>query len=122
MGYHPINLFFRFILEVCAFISVGIWGFNHTDGLLKFVFGFGIPILLATIWGVFAVPNDKSRSGKAPVPTPGLIRLLIELGIFAIATWALYDLEKNKLCIVFGVAIILHYIVSYDRITWLLSK
>jgi hypothetical protein len=68
------------------------------------------------------VPNEKSRSGRALVPTPGLIRLPIELGIFAIATWALYDLEKNKLCVIFGAVIILHYILSYDRIAWLLSK
>jgi hypothetical protein len=87
MGYHPLNLAFRFILELCALIAVGFWGWNQTDSPLKFFLAIGFPIILAFIWGVFAVPNDKSRSGKAPIPTPGLIRLPLELIIFAIATW-----------------------------------
>ena len=122
MGYHPLNLLFRFILEVCAFISVGIWGFNQTDGILKFVLAFGFPIILATIWGVFAVPNDKSRSGNAPIPTPGFIRLILELGIFTIAVWSLFSLGYHTFSFAFGAAVTIHYAISYDRIAWLLSK
>ncbi|MDG1528675.1 MAG: YrdB family protein [Polaribacter sp.] len=122
MGFHPINLVFRFILEVCAFISAGLWSFNQTDGLLKFLFGFGFPIFLAIIWGVFTVPNDKSRSGNAPIPTNGIIRLAIELGIFAMATWSLYSLGYNNLYLIFGIAVVIHYVLSYDRISWLISK
>ena len=122
MGYHPINLVLRFILEVCAFISVGVWGWNQTDGLLKFVLGFGFPFLLACIWGIFAVPNDKSRSGKAPIPTPGFIRLIIELGIFALATWSLYSLGYDKFYLIYGVVVLIHYALSYDRVVWLLAK
>ncbi len=122
MGYHPLNLVLRFILEVCALIAVGFWGLNQTENSLKFVLAICLPIILAVIWGVFAVPNDKSRSGKAPVPTPGILRLALELGIFVFATWCLYNLGYYQLYIVFGVVIAIHYILSYDRIAWLLSK
>lgn len=122
MGYHPLNLVFRFILELCAFISVGVWGFNQTDGLLKFVLTFGFPMMLATIWGVFAVPNDKSRSGNAPIPTPGFIRLILELGIFAMAAWSLFSLGQTTFSYTFGIAVVIHYALSYDRIAWLMSK
>jgi len=122
MGYHPLNLVLRFILVVCALMAVGFWGLNQTDNSLKFVLAIGLPIILAVIWGVFAVPNDKSRSGKAPVPTPGILRLALELVIFVFATWCLYSLGYHQLYIVFGVVIAIHYILSYDRIAWLLSK
>ena len=122
MGSHPINLAVRFILELCSLASVGIWGWRQTDEWLKFVFAFGFPIILATIWGVFAVPNDPSRSGNAPIPTAGFTRLIIELAIFVIAIWSLYNMEFINLSIVFGAVVLIHYIFSYDRIAWLLSQ
>jgi hypothetical protein len=105
-----------------ALISVGIWGWHQSDGWLQFVLAIGIPCILSIIWGVFAVPNDPSRSGSAPIITPGIIRLILELGFFAFATWALYDLDLNQTSFILGVIVALHYIVSYDRIIWLISQ
>lgn len=122
MGTHPINLAVRFLLEICALISVGMWGWKQSDGLTKFILAIGMPLVLAIIWGVFAVPNDPSRSGSAPIATPGLIRIFIELGIFGVAIWSLYDIEFQKLCLIFGIAVIAHYVLSYDRILWLIKN
>lgn len=122
MGSHPINLIIRFLLEVAALISAGMWGWRQSDGWLRFVLAIGIPIVLATIWGTFAVPDDPSRSGVAPVVTPGFVRLLIELSFFAFATWALYDMGMTRYSLVLGIIVLLHYAVSYDRISWLLSQ
>ena len=122
MGSHPINLIIRFLLEIAALVSVGVWGWNQSDGWVRFLLGFGIPIILATLWGVFAVPNDPSRSGKAPVVTPGFIRLLIELGLFAFAIWSLYDGGLEYMSWALGIIVVLHYIISYDRVRWLMSR
>ena len=122
MGSHPVNLAVRFLLEMSGFVSLGIWGWKQSDGWLRFVLAIGIPIIFATIWGSFAVPDDPSRSGKAPIVTPGIIRLLIEIGIFACATWSLYDVGFNKVSLVFGIIVVLHYMISYDRIKWLISQ
>jgi hypothetical protein len=122
MGSHPINLVFRFLLEVCVLVAVGFWGWYQGDGWLRFIFGFGLPILFAAIWGTFNVPNDPSRSGKAPIVTRGFIRLALELTIFALATWALYDVGSTKMSLTFGALVAVHYALSYDRIKWLLSK
>lgn len=122
MGSHPINLAVRLLLEIVALLSVGMWGWKQNDGWLRFVLAFGIPILLAAIWGTFAVPDDPSRSGEAPIVTPGVIRLGIELCFFAFAAWAIYDMKFNKLSLVFGVVVAVHYLLSYDRITWLISQ
>ena len=121
MGSHPINLLIRFLLEIIALMSVGMWGWRQSDGWLRFVLAIGIPIILAVIWGTFAVPGDPSRSGAAPIVTPGVIRLAIELGFFALATWSLYDMGLIKLSLAFGTFVVLHYVASYDRIKWLIS-
>ncbi|EAQ99690.1 YrdB family protein [Maribacter sp. HTCC2170] len=121
MGSHPINLIFRFILELCALTAIGIWGWHQSHGLLRFVLAISIPIIFAAIWGVFAVPDDPSRSRTAPVIVSGIVRLTIELGIFTIAIWALQDACFIKLSWIFGIIVALHYFISYDRIAWLIK-
>ena len=122
MGSHPINLFFRFILELCALTAIGIWSWKQSDGLLRFFLSIGIPIIIAAIWGVFAVPEDPSRSGSAPVVVSGIVRLLIELAIFAFAIWSLYNIGSVRLSRILGIAVLLHYFLSYDRINWLITQ
>ena len=120
MGSHPINLIVRFLLEITALFSFGIWGWKQSDGLLRFVLAIGIPIIFATIWGTFAVPDDPSRSGSAPVAVPGILRLAIELVFFALAAWTVYDLGYIGFSLIIGIVIAIHYIISYDRIMWLI--
>jgi hypothetical protein len=103
-------------------MSAGIWGWKYSDGWLRYVLAIGIPIVLAIIWGTFAVPNDPSRSGSAPIVTPGVIRLIIEFCIFAFATWSLHDMGLNKTSLTFGIIVVVHYIISYDRVIWLMSQ
>lgn len=122
MGSHPVNLALRFILELAAVTATGMWGYRQSDNWFRFVLTIGIPLLLAAIWGTFAVPGDPSRSGAAPVVTPGIIRLIIELAFFGFATWALYNICFTRAAIAMGVVVLLHYLVSYDRILWLLSN
>lgn len=122
MGSHPLNLGLRFLLEITALVVSGMWGWKQQEGELKYLLALGIPILLAAIWGTFAVPEDPSRSGAAPVVTPGIIRLIIELGIFGFATWAMFQLSWSKVWWIFGSIVVLHYLISYDRIIWLIGK
>ncbi|MFT4523679.1 MAG: hypothetical protein ACI8ZN_002634 [Bacteroidia bacterium] len=122
MGSNPINLALRFLLELVALTSAGVWGWKHGNGWWKYALAFGIPVLMAVLWATFAVPNDPSRSGAAPIPTNGIIRLILELIFFAFATWVLFDTEHEILAKVFGIITIVHYLVSYDRIQWLISN
>ncbi len=122
MGTHPANLFLRFMLEFMALVSIAIWGWNQAEGWFGLLLAIGLPITLALVWGIFAVPDDPSRSGSAPVPTNGLIRLLIELGFFGFAIWALKDMGWTRTSLVFGIIVLCHYLISYDRILWLLSR
>jgi hypothetical protein len=81
----------------------------------------GIPLAVAIVWGTFAVPDDPSRSGRAPIPVRGVVRLVLELAIFSAATCAL-STDARTLGIVFGVCVLVHYALSYDRIGWLLRR
>lgn len=122
MGSHPINLMVRFLLELAALSVTGVWGWKLSDGWIRFGLALGIPIIIAVVWGTFAVPNDPSRSGSAPIVVPGIVRLAIELSIFAFATWALHELGYIRFSWIFGTLVVLHYIFSYDRVRWLLSQ
>lgn len=122
MGSHPINLAVRFLLEISALLAIGFWGWKQSDGVLRFVLAFGLPVIAAILWGAFAVPDDPSRSGRAPVPVPGVLRLLLELGIFTFATWALYDSGATRLSWILGIVVLIHYALSYDRLWWLIRQ
>ncbi len=122
MGSHPINLALRFLLELAALFSAGMWGWNQSNEWPKYFLALGIPVILAAMWGIFAVPGDPSRSGSAPIITPGIVRLCLELTIFGFATWSLYDLGWNRVGLILGIVVVLHYAASYDRLMWLLNK
>jgi len=122
MSKHPVNLAIRFVLEVVAIISFGIWGIKLLDSWVSYLLAITLPLIFAMLWGVFAVPNDPSRSGKTVVATHGLIRLILELVLFGVAAWMLFDLDFQKLGWIFSTAILIHYATSYDRIAWLLKQ
>jgi hypothetical protein len=122
MSSHPVNLTGRFLLELCALASAGYWGWTRSTGPLRFLFALGVPVLLALVWGIFAVPDDRSRSGRAPVPIPGVARLVLELAVFAFAAWALYVAGRPALALILVTLVAAHYAVSYDRIAWLLKQ
>lgn len=122
MGSNPINLAVRFILELMALFLLGLRGWTVGEGLIRYVWMITLPIGAAALWGIFRVPGDPSSSGKAPVRVPGWIRLILELTIFAAATLTLSALDKPNLGIAFGVIVGLHYLLSWDRILWLLRS
>ena len=122
MGSHPINLAVRFLLEIFALLSMGFWGWKQSHSGWRIVIAVGVPMSAAALWGTLAVPDDPSRSGLAPVAIPGALRLALELAFFGFATWALDQAGAAKLSMWLGVAVVSHYVASYDRILWLLKQ
>ena len=122
MASNPINLALRLILEIAALFSLGYWGWTQHDGLWRFVWSIGLVVLAAVVWGTFAVLEDPSRSGKAPVPVPGAVRLVIELAFFAAGTLAFFAVGRPLWGLALGILTVIHYALSYDRIIWLLKS
>jgi len=122
MDVNTINLAVRFILEMSGLIALGLWGWDKGEGISKFIFALGVPLIAATIWGVFAVVDDPSRSGNAPIIVPGIIRLIIELSFFGLVIWTLFIMHHSMLGWLFGITVVIHYLVSYERVSWLLQQ
>lgn len=122
MGSHPINLALRFLLELAAWGSMAYWGRTQGNDWLRVFLPVGIFFFAIGVWGTFAVPNDPSRSGKAPVPVPGIVRLLLELATFGLGIAALFDMGYTTLGTIFAALTVIHYLASYDRVGWLLKQ
>ncbi|OGO39628.1 MAG: hypothetical protein A2W35_09190 [Chloroflexi bacterium RBG_16_57_11] len=116
MASNPINLAFRFILELAALVAMGYWGWNTGEGWTRWFLMLGVPLIAAALWGVFRVDNDP---GRAPVRVPGILRLVLELAYFAFAVWALNDAGATTASWILGIAVLVHYLISYDRVLWL---
>lgn len=119
---HPLNLALRFALELAMLASLGVWGRARFDGALGWVAAIGVPLLAATLWGVFAVPGDPSRGQDGVVAVPGVVRLALELGLFALAVLALRDTQRVGLAFALAALVALHYALSLARIRFLLAR
>lgn len=119
---NTVNLALRFLLELSALTAFAMWTWSISDGVWRIVYSVLVIAILAAIWSTLAVPDDPCRSGGAPVPVPGSVRLLLELLILGGASVAFY---KSGLPLVGGLPVALvalHYALSADRIGWLLQQ
>ncbi len=119
MSKNPLNLALRFALELAALVAVGAWSWSQHDGIARVLLGIGLPVLMAALWGIFRVDGDPK---DAPVRVPGWVRLLLEAAYFSVAVLALYAGGRPDLAVAFGLILVLHYAVSYDRVVWLLKN
>jgi hypothetical protein len=119
---HPANLILRSFLEFVGLLVIGQWGWRLYEGGLRFVFGLGLPVLLAVLWATLTVPADPSLSGKVLVQVPGRLRLAFELLFFLFALWTLFSSGQTAFGLAFGIGILLHYFWSMDWIVWLLRN
>lgn len=122
MGFHPLNLGLRFLLELAALFALGVWGRSLNAGFLGYMWMVLFPLLAATVWATFRAPEDRSASGRAPVAVPGWVRLLLEAAFFTWSAWGLSQAGYSTQAAVLAGITLLHYALSYDRIAWLLRQ
>jgi len=112
MNTHPVNLALRFLLELVMLAVLAFWGYLRFRGWQGTAAAIAFPLVAATLWGFFRIPNDPK---PAPVAIPGPLRLLLEWALFSWATWALEDLGYDWGAWLLGGVLVAHYLVSYDR-------
>lgn len=120
MKNHFGNQSLRFILEIFSLVVLGVWGWRQGEGAARYLLGPGIPLAAAAIRWIFAVPGDSGRSGSALVPIPGILRLLLELAIFAVTVGVLLDLGAPASATLLAAAVLVHSALARGRIRWLL--
>jgi hypothetical protein len=121
LGFHPVNLALRFVLEITALTAIAVGGYATSSGAWAWILAITLPLVAAVVWGTFNVPGDRSRSGEAPVSVSGGVRLIIELGVFALAV-VLVSFVAPFVALLLGIAVAIHYLLSLDRIRWLLRN
>ena len=110
----------RFGLEVASLIALGKWGRHAAgSGILSWMAAVAAPCIAAALWTTFAVPNDPSRSGRAPVAVPGWARLALEGLVFGGGAWALAALQSWTWCALDVLGLIVHHAFTTARLSWL---
>jgi hypothetical protein len=95
-----LNLLVRFLLELCMLAAVGYWGFKtHSDWAMKIIFGIGLPILIAVLWGLFIAP-------RATYPLTGISYLVVELILLGSGALALFASGKPALGWVYTIIVV----------------
>ncbi|MER8957573.1 YrdB family protein [Mesorhizobium sp. M0701] len=116
------NLTLRFLLELAALLGLGMAGWSLSAGMWRLILAVALPFVAAALWGVFAVPNDPSRSGRAPVPVPGGLRLVLELVILFGGAAGFHLAGYTTAGIAVALLIAVSYAFSLDRLGWLLRQ
>ena len=112
----------RFVLEILALVYIGWWGSLLAPGWWGIFTAIGILAVVMLVWGVFNVPGDPSRSGKAPVVVSGKVRLFIEAIVFLAATYAILVISGWLFASLYLIVVIAHYIHTKGRVKWILKK
>ena len=83
----------RFLCEVFAIVTLGIWGFVAFPFWLNIVVGIGAPVLAIVLWGLFRAP-------KAVLAVDPFVKAIVEIVVMGTAAFAWADMHQ---WIVFGV-------------------
>ena len=121
MSQNPINLAVRFLLEIAGLVGLFRLGLWIADGPLAAVLALAFSIGAATAWGLFNVPGDRSRSGRAPVQVPGAVRLLVELLVLGDGAVGWFLAGPTWFAWTYTIVLGTHYLLSWDRVGWLLG-
>jgi hypothetical protein len=116
---NPLNLALRLLLELAAIVGLFRLGVTLVQGGWGLVLAIALSMTAMTAWGVFNVPGDPSRSGRAPVPVPGRVRLLVETAVLGIGAIVWTMSGPSWFAWAFGVSLVVHYSLSWDRVRWL---
>ncbi|WP_244255836.1 YrdB family protein [Rathayibacter sp. VKM Ac-2760] len=98
----------RFVLELFAFVSLGLWGFLSWDLPWSIVLGIGAPVLAILLWALFLSP-------RAVFAIDVYGRSLIELLVMGAAALAWLGLGQPVVAIVFGVVAVVSGVIAGRR-------
>lgn len=119
---HPANLALRFFLEIAALGGFGVLAWTSATGAWRVLAVIIVICSVMAVWGVFAVPGDPSRSGNAPIPVSGLIRLGLECAILFGGALSLYWSGFGLAGAGLSLLIVAHYALSGERLAWLVQQ
>jgi hypothetical protein len=99
-------------------------GWNLGTGITRWIFALVLGLGSVLVWGFFRTPGmpPVRQDGKAHIiPTPGPVRLVIELGLFLLAGIGLWWTGYRWAAETLWTFAALLYMLSFARIRWLLA-
>jgi Protein of unknown function (DUF2568) len=102
----PANDVFRFLLEMAMLVGLAFAGFSLADGALGWVLGLGLPLLAATLWGMFMAPRSDRR-----VADPA--QLAIEVLLFGGAAALLLAAGEAAFGVALGALAAIHLALTF---------
>ncbi len=96
------NLALRFLLELCALVALGYWGFKTGSGTItKLALGVGVPLLAAAVWGAALSPRRS-------VPLSDRLAFILSLVVLGLSAVAVGAAGQATLAVVFAVLTIVN--------------
>ncbi len=112
----------RFLIEIAALVCWGWIGWEIAPGGWRWAAAIVLPLIGAIVWATFRAPGDHSAGGGAPVAVPGIVRLLIELGVLGGAAVTVALVGHPIVGLVLGAAIVVHHAATVPRLRWLVTS
>lgn len=103
-----INDLVRFVLELFAVVSLGIWGFVAWPFAWNILVGLAAPALAILLWALF-------RSPKAVFRIDPFGKALIEIVVMTAAAFAWWDLGQPIVAVAFAVIALISGILNGRR-------
>ena len=119
---HPANLALRFLLELAALAGFVVLAWSWASGVWRYLVAAALVVVIGLLWTTFAVPDDPSRSGHAPVPVSGTVRLILELLLLLGGAFALFLAGHGWMAFLLAALIAVHYGFSIERLAWLFEQ
>ncbi|WP_223693730.1 DUF2568 domain-containing protein [Leifsonia poae] len=99
------NSVLRFLLELAALASLGVWGYQATSILAaQLLLAIAAPLAAAVLWGAFIAP-------RAPIVLPAAGRTALEVVVFGSATLALVALGEPVLATVLAALAVVNIVL-----------
>ncbi|MGO4534537.1 YrdB family protein [Leifsonia sp. 2MCAF36] len=98
----------RFVLELFAIVSLGLWGFLAWPLPWNIVVGIGAPAIAILLWALF-------RSPRAVLHVDPFVKAVVEVVVFGSAAFAWWSLGQPIVAIVFAVIATVSGIINGRR-------
>lgn len=112
---------FMFLLEIAMWASFAWIGWQSGSGASRWLFAFAFAAAAILIWGIFRTPGMPPAGKPGVFPTPGPVRLVLEVGLFLLAGYGLWVTGYRWIAETLWTFAVLIYVLSFSRIRWLLD-
>ncbi|MEZ4529414.1 MAG: YrdB family protein [Thermomicrobiales bacterium] len=112
---------FMFLLEIGMWASFAWIGWQAGSGVTRWLLAAGLATAAILLWGIFRTPGMPPAGKPGVFPTPGPVRLVLEVSLFLLAGYGLWVTGYRWIAETLWTFAALIYVLSFSRIRWLLD-